>query len=223
MNQQKDYYKILGVAEGVLEDELKKVYRKLAVKYHPDKNPGNPKEAEAKFKEISEAYYVLSDSKRRAEYDQIRKYGGTRAGNFAGAQGFDYEDLLRQFGGGGRKARSGNQYSAFSDIFEELFSGGGGTFRQYSSPRGGTSYQYYGDEHVEPQTASADILVNLKIAREKAEKGGAVTFRSPEGKTISVKVPPHTKAGQKLRLTRQGRLCPACHHEGDLILQIKVA
>jgi DnaJ-class molecular chaperone len=68
----------------------------------------------------------------------------------------------------------------------------------------------------------ADIVVNLKISREKADKGGQVTFRSPEGKTISVKIPPKTKLGQKLRLTRQGRLCPSCNHEGDLILQIKV-
>src|SRR5437868_3991732 len=124
MQANKDYYQVLGVPESASEDEIKKVYRKLAVKYHPDKNPGN-KEAEAKFKDISAAYYVLSDPKRRKEYDQIRKYGGAQASNFAGAQGFNFEDLLRQFGGGGGGRSRSARYSAFGDIFEVLFSGGG--------------------------------------------------------------------------------------------------
>jgi len=123
--KQKDYYQVLGVGESASADEIKKIYRKLAVKYHPDKNPDNPKQAEARFKEISEAYYVLSDSKRRAQYDQMRKLGaGGYQGNFAGAQGFNFEDLLRQFqGGGGGHARSSGRYSAFSDIFGDIFSG----------------------------------------------------------------------------------------------------
>lgn len=220
MNHQKDYYKILGVSESASEDEIKKVYRKLAVKYHPDKNPGN-KEAEAKFKDISAAYYVLSDPKRKTEYDQIRKYGGAGAGNYAGAQGFNYEDLLKQFRSGRSSGPSG-QYSVFGDIFEELFSGGGRTtFRSGGGPGSGRSYSYMQEEAQEPEV-DADIVVNLKISKEKAEKGGEVTFRSPEGKTINVKIPPKIKPGQKLRLTRQGKLCPSCHHEGDMILQIKV-
>ena len=117
--RQKDYYKILGVSEKATPEEIKKAYRKLAVKYHPDKNPSNVKEAETKFKEISEAYYVLSDEKRRGQYDQMRRFGGGVGTNFAGAQGFDFEDLLRQFSGQGRR-RSG-RYSAFGDIFEDLF------------------------------------------------------------------------------------------------------
>lgn len=220
MNTQKDYYKILGVSESASEDEIKKVYRKLAVKYHPDKNPGN-KEAEAKFKEISAAYYVLSDPKRKAEYDQIRKFGGARAGNYAGAQGFNYEDLLRQFRGGRSSGPSG-QYSVFGDIFEELFSGRGGGTSYRTSSGGGRSYSYGQEEEAQAPEVDADIVVNLKISKEKAEKGGEVTFRSPEGKTISVKIPPQIKPGQKLRLTRQGKMCPSCHHEGDMILQIKV-
>ncbi len=218
MSAQKDYYKTLGVSESASEEEIKKVYRKLAVKYHPDKNPGN-KEAEAKFKDISAAYFVLSDPKRKREYDQIRRMGGSHASNFAGSQGFNFEDLLRQYGSGGRRQSGGSQYSAFGDIFEDLFSGTG-QFRQQSG--GGRSYQQYSSPKEQPQEVDADIVVNLRISREKAEKGGEVTFRSPEGKTISVKIPPQTRTGQKLRLTRQGHICPSCNHEGDLILQLKV-
>ncbi|MDD5225725.1 MAG: DnaJ domain-containing protein [Candidatus Omnitrophica bacterium] len=229
MASQKDYYKALGVSESISPDELKKVYRKLAVKYHPDKNPGNAKQAEAKFKEISEAYYVLSDEKRRAQYDQMRKFGGGNPGNFAGSQGFNFDDLLRQYSAGGR-ARGGGRYSAFSDIFGDLFSGGGGggggPFRVYSS--GSPRQDFYEDEdeygQMPRQAAqeSADVVVNLKIAKKKAREGGSVMFKTPEGQTISVKIPVNTREGQKLRLSRQGRDCPTCHHPGDLILQIRI-
>ncbi len=228
MNQ-KDYYQTLGVSESATAGEIKKVYRKLAVKFHPDKNPGN-KQAEAKFKEISEAYYILSDPKRRSEYDQMRRFGGAYTGNFAGAQGFDFEELLKQFKGGAQRSRPSGRYSAFGDIFEELFGDLGDGSRQFRQKhgRGGTVYEFYsGDEEpgVDTGTASqkVDIVVNLKISKEKAEKGGRVTFKTPSGKTVSVTIPSHTRPNQKLRLARQGHTCPACHHEGDLILQIKIA
>lgn len=226
----KDYYETLGVLETVSAEELKKVYRKLAFKYHPDKNPGN-KEAEAKFKEISEAYYVLSDPKRKKEYDQMRRMGGSFKGDFAGAQGFDFEELLRQFSGGGsfRSAQGRGRYANFGDVFEGIFSNVGGGqqgFRQTRGPRGAV-YEFYSSPETESEvgeeTQRVDVHVNLQISRQKAEKGGGVTFKTPEGKTISVKIPPRTRAGQKLRLTRQGRPCPTCHHEGDLILHIKVS
>ncbi|MFH0985694.1 MAG: DnaJ domain-containing protein [Candidatus Omnitrophota bacterium] len=224
--QQKDYYKALGVPESVSVEELKKIYRKLAVKYHPDKNPGNAKQSEAKFKEISEAYYVLSDEKRRAQYDQMRKFGGGNPGNFAGAQGFNFEDLLRQYSSGGR-ARGGGRYSAFSDIFGDLFSGAGGgsegPFRVYSSgsPHHGCCQDDDECGRVQAPQESADVVVNLKISKKKAKEGGSVMFQTPEGQTISVKIPANTREGQKLRLSRQGRDCPTCHHPGDLILQIR--
>lgn len=228
---QKDYYQILGVSEKSSADEIKKAYRKLAVQYHPDKNPGNVKAAEARFKEISAAYYVLSDEKRRAQYDQMKRFGGAGAGNFAGAQGFDFEELLRQFNSsGGGRARTSSRYSAFSDIFEDLLKGFGGgagaRVHTYQTPYGGQEFHPYDSEEPDAETEAAsidaDIIVNLRVSKEKAERGGKVTFRTPEGKALSVKIPPHTKAGQKLRLTRQGRVCPACHHEGDLLLQIKI-
>jgi molecular chaperone DnaJ len=118
----KDFYKILGVAKDVSDAELKKVYRKLARQYHPDSNPGDAK-AEAKFKEISEAYSVLSDPAQRKEYDQVRAMGGgARFTGGAGGQGFP-----GGFPGGG----------GFEDVFSNLFGGGGrGGFGGFGPQRG---------------------------------------------------------------------------------------
>src|SRR5689334_11133015 len=131
MAQTHDYYKTLGVAENATEAEIKKAYRQLAVKFHPDKNPGN-KQAEEEFKKISEAYFVLSDKKKREEYDMMKK-GGFSGNYSAGAQGFDPSEFMNMFRGGQGNFRGSSSYGAFDDIFSELFGGaagrGGQTFR----------------------------------------------------------------------------------------------
>lgn len=228
MRTQKDYYQVLGVSENASSDQIKKAYRKLAVQFHPDKNPGN-KEAEAKFKEISEAYYVLSDPERRKQYDQMRRYGAAfGAGDFAGAQGFNYEELLNMFRGMG-KGRVHSRYSVFEDIFSDLFEPFGEGFGASGRRGPRRSHEEFEFSSFSPSEASvqtegydADTRVNLRISKTKAEKGGTVTFETPEGKTLSVRIPPATKNGQKLRLVRQGKVCPTCHHEGDLILQVRI-
>ncbi|MDD3089551.1 MAG: DnaJ domain-containing protein, partial [Candidatus Omnitrophica bacterium] len=127
-----DYYKVLGVKEDASADEIKKAYRKLALKYHPDKNAGN-KKAEDEFKKVSEAYYTLGDEKRRKEYDTLRRTGGF-SGNFSSNQGFDPSDFMSHFSSG----RGFSSSSPFGDIFEDLFAGMG-------SGRGGRSggHTYY--------------------------------------------------------------------------------
>ena len=219
MAAKKDYYELLGVKDDASPDEIKKAYRLLAKKYHPDANPNN-KSAEEKFKEISEAYYVLSDEKKRREYDQYKKYGfsqGTHGGprgpaqGFQGAQGFDFDEILRAFrgaqgGGGSYRMRTGA--GGMGHIFEGLFGGGFG--EEYEGGGGGAA------------RVSSDLQAALRVPKSKAQKGGELRFTMSTGKTITVNVPPGIVSGKKLRLARQGNLCPTCDHPGDLILTIKV-
>ncbi len=123
MSTKRDYYEVLGVAKGAGADEIKKNYRKLALKFHPDRNPGNS-EAEESFKEAAEAYDVLQDSEKRGIYDQYGHQGLEGRTGFSGSGGF--EDI----------------FSSFGDIFGDLFGGGGGRRRQQSSRRKGYDLKY---------------------------------------------------------------------------------
>ena len=202
----KDFYKVLGVSKDVSEAELKKTYRKLSRKYHPDTNPGDAK-AEAKFKEVSEAYSVLSDSKERAEYDQMRAMGpGPRFNPGAGGgQGFP---------GGFNGANMGG--AGFEDVFANLFGGGG--FNR--GPQKGSDLS---------MSSTLDFIDGVKGTQLKVRLGGGETTikipagvldgqkiriagkgqQSPNGGPagdliISVTVKPHpvfTRDGMNLRLT----------------------
>lgn len=218
MAEQKDYYKVLGVSSGASVDEIKKAYRALAKKYHPDANPNN-KAAEESFKKVSEAYYVLSDTKKRQEYDQYKQSGYSQnfggGQGFQGAQGFNYDDILRAFSqqqrggrGGSFRVRSGGA----GNIFEGLFGGG-----MSQSDEVGDE----GDEVAHAKTSS-DAAATLKISKSRAQKGGEVSFTSHDGKKITVNIPAGIVSGKKLRLARQGKMCHTCDHPGDLILTIKV-
>lgn len=215
--EHKDYYKILGVSEDSSADEIKKAYKRLAVRYHPDKNLKDKKEAEEKFKLISEAYYVLSDTGRKEEYDTFRK-GGFR-GAYTGASGFSFDDLLKQFGmagaSGTSQRRGGGKYSEFGDILGALFGGHDFNERNFVHVRGS------GNEYQPPSRGNSDINAVLQIPRASAGRLGKTVVKV-HGKKITVTIPPGMKSGQKLRLKGQGELCPYCNHRGDLILMVKI-
>jgi molecular chaperone DnaJ len=190
---EKDYYKTLGVAKGASADEIKKSYRKLARKYHPDANEGDSK-AEERFKEISEAYNVLSDEKRRKEYDEARSLfgsGGVRmpgAGGPAGAgggYGFDLGDL---FGGGNANSTGGR----LGDLLGGVFGGGGGRTTTQARPRRG-----------------ADVETEASLTFGDAVDGATVSLR------LAGEGPCKECAGTGAKAGTVPRVCPTCEGTGQ--------
>jgi curved DNA-binding protein len=210
----KDYYKILGVEKMATQDEIKKAYRKLAMKHHPDRNAGK-KSSEEKFKEITEANEVLSDPEKRKKYDTL----GSNWNQYqhTGGQGFD--DFSSRFGGGRRQQGSGSTYEysgnindifgnaggGFSDFFESFFGGSGGGF-------GGRTQQ---------QKTAIDVEANMNVSLEDVFVGSEKQI-SVEGKKLKIKINPGTKDGQKLRLKGLGRSKTADGTKGDLYLNIHI-
>ena len=216
----KDYYKTLGVSKDASQSEIKKAYRKLARQYHPDVNPDDPN-AEEKFKEINEAYQVLSDDDKRKKYDrfgsqwkQYQQRGG-RAEDFDWSQwstrgqpgGTSYrtvsqEELEQMFGGG---------LGGFSDFFETLFGGTGGfrsTRRAVNRPN---TQNYQG---------SRDLEHPVQISLEEAFNGTTRLLTFEDGRRIEAKIPPGVKSGSKIRLSGQGAGGP--RGSGDLYLKVSI-
>ncbi len=208
----KDFYAVLGVSKDVTDADLKKTYRKLARKYHPDSNPGDAA-AEAKFKEISEAYSVLSDPEQRQEYDQIRAMG-SGARFTAGGQGAGgFEDVFSMFGQG-RGART--QAQDFDDIFAMFNQQGGG----FGSGRfGQTSGGYRG---FGGPTRGADVTARTTIDFVTATKGETITLQGEDGKPFKVKIPAGVADGQRIRLRGRGRPSPDGGENGDIVVLVTV-
>lgn len=209
----KDYYKSLGVSKSASQDEIKKAYRKLALKYHPDKNAGD-KTAEAKFKEINEANEVLSDPAKRKQYDQLgsnwKAYqqpggdGGFDWGKYqqqgGGTQYSNFGDFTSSFGGGGQ--------GGFSEFFEAFFGGAGmGGGKQ----RGKRSQQLRGE----------NMQAELPVTLDEAYKGAEKIFEIG-GQTIKLKVKKGVTDGQTLRLSEKGYPGESGGPAGDLLIVIKV-
>jgi molecular chaperone DnaJ len=190
---QKDFYEILGVSETAKVDEIKKAYRKLAKKYHPDANPGN-KAAEDKFKGVSEAYDVLSDPQKRAQYDQMRKLGSGVFTGGGGFQGFDSGGLFTGAGGQGRtfSYEDLGGFGGLGDIFSSLFGGSRVKSETYGPQKG------------------EDILVELEVPFELAVKGGKTTITVPKEESCAVCGGTGAKPGSK-RIT-----CPECGGRGSV-------
>lgn len=206
----KDFYATLGVSKDASESDVKKAYRKLARTHHPDQNPGD-EAAEKKFKEISEAYAVLSDPQERQEYDAIRAMGGgARFSASGGAGGGGFEDVFGGMFGGGGGPRTTQSGPDLSDLFSGMFGGAAGQ-------TGG-----FGDAgYARPRpTKGADRTATTTISFRGSIQGTTVSLRAPDGETIEVKIPKGIRDGQKVRA--RGKGSPGAAGRGDLLVTVHV-
>jgi DnaJ-class molecular chaperone len=208
VDPRKDYYKVLGVSENATQDEIKKAYRKLAKEFHPDKHAGD-KNAEDRFKDISDAYSILGNAEKRKKYDMFRKNpwaGQGRGQNFqeGGPGGFQFE-----FGGSG--------FDNFSDIFGNLFGGG-------NRRRGGSTgfEDLFGGARTRTYKGR-DLESRLTIGFDLAATGGETVIQTTSGKKVKIKIPAGIENGKKIRLKGHGEPAPAGGEAGDLYVIINVA
>jgi molecular chaperone DnaJ len=202
---EKDFYTMLGVAKDAEPAAIKKAYRKLARQLHPDHNPGDSK-AEERFKDIGEAYAVLSDPQQRAQYDQLRAMAAGSPRFTAGGRGSQagFEDVLGgMFGqqGGRVRYQTGGGAGGFEDILGGLFSGGFGGQR--------------------PPARGQDLTASTTLAFRTAAQGSTVSL-SVEGRTVNARIPAGVREGQKIRLRGKGRPGEGGAPAGDLVIEVHV-
>jgi curved DNA-binding protein len=191
-----DYYSVLGIKKGSSDDDIKKAYRKQAMKYHPDRNEGDAK-AESKFKDISEAYAVLSDKKKRREYDQFGSEGFHQKFSQEDIfRDFDVNDILRGFGFG---SNQGNPFQG----------------------RGGNPFQRPRPENVKPPTLIKELSIGFEEAALGAQRNISIS-RNGVVEETSIKIPSGITNGKILRLKGKGHLSPDGKNQGDLHLKIRV-
>lgn len=218
-----DYYKILGIEKNASVTEIKKAYRKLAMKYHPDKNKGD-KGAEEQFKKISEAYAVLSDPEKRKKYDMFGSEGfHQRFSQEDIFRNFNFQDLFRDIGG-----------SSGDDIISRLFgfqSGGKPSGFSFSSrgfqsdPFSGMGRGFNRQFHRTPPTKGKNIVHRIPMTLEEIFHGGRKKIKINTGsgmEEINVKIPPGIAAGKKLRIAGKGQPGTAGGPRGDLLLEIDI-
>ena len=205
----KDYYNILGVSKSASVEEIKKAYRKLALKYHPDHNKGD-KEAEARFKDLSEAYAVLSNPEKKKQYDMFGAEGfQNRFSQEDIFRGFDFGSIFSEFGfgGGGRS----------QNIFSQMFGGAGGPGQRH--------YRTGGFRGQNRAMKGQDLLYELPLTLEELfETNSKIISYQLDGRqeTVSVKIPAGIAAGRKLRLQGKGQAGPYGGPAGDLYVKIRV-
>ena len=218
---EKDFYATLGVAQDASEEDIKKAYRKLARKYHPDKNPGDTS-AEQKFKEIGEANQVLSDPQQRQEYDAVRQMarGGAR---FSGGAGGAEDVFSSMFGGGGGSAyrtyssgAGGQQGINLEDLLAQ-FGGAGGGFGG-----GGFSSGFGGGSRQRAAQRGEDVEARASITFRQAVEGSEVRISDGDGQSFTARIPAGVKDGQKIRLRGKGRAGFGGGPNGDMILHVSV-
>jgi curved DNA-binding protein len=209
----KDYYKILEVPRTASQEEIKKAYRKLAMKYHPDRNKGD-KSSENRFKDINEAYAVLSNSEKRKQYDMFGAEGFQRRYTQEDIfRDFDFSSIFQEFGFGG----------GAQNIFSQMFGGFG---RGYSGARRSPFESPYGGFQSRQQpTKGQDLVYELPLTLEEAfsSENKVISYQvGGRHESVSVKIPPGITTGKKLRLPGKGQPSPYGGPNGDLYVQIRV-
>ncbi len=218
----KDYYQLLCLAKNATAEQLKKMYRKLAMQYHPDRNPGKEEWANEKFKEINEAFGVLGDPEKRRQYDQFGTAGNI--GDLFGSQATrtTFEDLMKDFGGAGLK------FDFLDDIFGDLLKGKGFSFRTFGRGSGGTQgmrFETAGGINLEDifrqaqATSRHDVWYEIIISQDQAAHGLEKDLVRM-GKKLKVKIPAGVKTGSKVRLRNALQVTDG--QPGDILIQIKV-
>ncbi len=211
----KDYYDTLGVSKSASAGEIKKAYRKLALKYHPDHNKDD-KSAETRFKEISEAYAVLSDSEKRKQYDTFGAEGfQNRFSQEDIFRGFDFGTIFKEFGFGGGRSEN---------VFSHIFGGGpSGTGRTHFRAAGGSPFQGFQGHPMGMK--GQDLVYELSVTLEDVAHGAQklIVYDLGDGEQrISMKVPKGIRSGKKLRLTGKGKSGIQGGPPGDLFVQVNI-
>jgi len=216
----KDYYQILGINRNASDEEIKKAYRRLAMQYHPDRNPEKEKWANEKFKEINEAYAILGDPEKRRQYDQFGTVGNI--GDIFGSpftRG-TFEDMMRDFGSAGLGV------DFLDDIFSEFLGGRRFSFKKFNrgfgGPRG-VRFETPGginlDEIFGQRAQAQDLRYEITLTREQAARGLEKDL-TRRGKTLKVKIPAGIKTGTKVRLRNARQITDG--QPGDILIQVKV-
>ncbi len=214
----KDYYSVLGVDKNAAPETIKKAFRDLAKKYHPDAHPGD-KAAEERFKEISEAYEILSDKEKRAKYDSLMD---------AQSRGYDFSNF-------GPKGQTYSGDFDFSAIFNDLFGGrhGSGGFSYQSTGGFSDIFDIFGQvnnaggqgrrQKVNFKKDGRDIQATVTIDLAQAVLGSKINLRTPDGETVRLKIPPGTQSGTKFRIEGKGE-SPAMPggKKGNLLVLVNV-
>jgi len=217
----KDYYRTLGVTENASNGEIKKAYRKLAMQYHPDRNSGNEKWANEKFKEINEAYGILGDPQKRKQYDQFGTIGNVGDIFSSPFTTTTFQEMMKDFGGAGLRL------DFLDDIFGEFLQGRGSSFsfRSYSGRPGRVRFEARPGQEInlndilDQTRRSQGVYYELAINRGEASQGVKKTLKR-KGKKLEVKIPAGVKTGSVVRLKNARQISDGS--PGDILIKVIV-
>lgn len=217
----KDYYHILGVPKNASHEDIKKAYRKLAMQYHPDRNPGKEEWANNKFKEINEAFGVLGNPEKKRQYDQFGTVGNLGDVFSNPYTRSTFEDLMKDFGGSGLK------FDFLDNIFGDVLKGRGFSFKVFSRgfAPGSTGFETPGGINLDElmrqygRTSSRNVSYEIVLSREQAAHGVEKDLVR-KGKKLRVKIPAGAKNSSKVRLRNARQLTDG--EPGDIVINVRV-